>query len=351
MLNRDEILHYLRTDSKKELAELWARADRTREHNVGDEIHLRGLVEISNFCRRGCAYCGLRKTNLEVARYRMASDEVLQCADKAVELGYGTLVMQSGEDEKLDARWVASLIRQIKATTPLAVTLSLGERPVDDYIAFKRAGADRYLLRFETSDRALYEKIHPNCGNVISDRIEILKILVDLGFEAGSGVMVGIPGQTRETLAEDILLFQELDLDMIGVGPFIAHPETPLGRGKMKFEIEAKDQVPATVEMTCRVVALARLARPDANIPATTALATMDTANGRELALTRGANVVMPNLTPLKYREKYEIYPGKACVSETADACDGCIRKRIESIGRTVGMGPGSRKRNSGVLL
>jgi biotin synthase len=322
---------------------LWQSADETRRRHVGDAVYLRGLIEISNFCVRQCAYCGLRAGNTHLVRYRMLPDEILAAARQAVSFGYGTVVLQGGEDYSITTRWMADVIKQIKGETPLAVTLSLGERPDGDLAAWRQAGADRYLLRFETSDRNLYQEIHPPLGNRKRDRISILRRLKALGYETGSGIMVGIPGQTHTSVANDIALFRELDLDMIGIGPFIAHPATPLGSGfRLHPEVNG-EQVPNTELMVYKILALTRLVRPDANIPATTALATINPRNGRELGLQRGANVFMPNLTPLKFRRHYEIYPGKACVADTGDKCNGCLALRISNLGRQIGSGPGGR--------
>jgi biotin synthase len=255
--------------------------------------------------------------------------------------------MQSGEDYGIERDWFAGVIRRIKAETPLAVTLGLGERPTGDLAAWRAAGADRYLLRFETSDPALYALIHPPREGIPSDRIAMLRELRRLGYEIGSGVMVGIPGQTFRSLAQDVRLFAEMDIDMIGVGPYIPHPATPLGSGRLLPPDVGAEQVPNTAEMTCKVVALTRLVCPEANLPSTTALATVDKARGRVLGLMRGANVVMPNCTPLQYRVKYEIYPDKACLNETAQTCRGCLAAQLASIGRTIGKGPGGRKRHS----
>ena len=345
-MNKQELVKWLREENPVKLESLWADADRVRRENVGDEVHLRGLIEISNYCCRLCGYCGLRAENKGLERYRMSADEILVCAHLAVSYGYGTVVMQAGEDYGIKTEWITEIIHRIKAETPLAVTLSLGERPESDLVAWREAGANRYLLRFETSDPELYALIHPNHAEKLSDRIEILKTLNSLGYEAGSGVMVGIPGQTYENLANDILTFQGLDLDMIGIGPYLSHPTTPLGRGEWKRPIAPEDQVPNTEGMTYKAVALTRLMCPQANIPSTTALATINKAQGRELGLMRGANIVMPNLTPVQYRALYEIYPSKACIDETADQCRACLHGRIRSIGRTVGKGPGGRKRS-----
>jgi biotin synthase len=249
-----------------------------------------------------------------------------------VRFGYGTVVLQSGEDYGVTAGWMASVVRRIKSETPLAVTLSLGERPEEDLAAWREAGADRYLLRFETSDRTLYESVHPGLGGRTSDRIAILKQLRRLGYEVGSGIMVGLPGQTYQSVAGDIALFQALDLDMIGVGPFIPHPGTPLGG-------VVDGPVPNSESMVWKVIALARILCPEANIPSTTALATINRESGRELALQRGANVVMPNLTPVRYRRHYEIYPNKACLHKTGETCNGCLRVRLAAIGRCPGTG------------
>ena len=343
-MDKNEILNWLRETDAERLKNLWQRADETRRRHVGDAVHLRGLVEVSNYCARQCAYCGLRAGNRNLARYRMQADEIFEAAQQAVKFGYGTVVLQAGEDYGITKEWMAEVVRRIKGETPLAVTLSLGERPEKDLSAWRAAGADRYLLRFETSDRNLFEEIHPPLGDRECDRIEMLRRLRKFGFEVGSGIMVGIPGQTYTSVADDIALFRELDLDMIGIGPFIPHPATPLGNGMKFFPPVNGEQVPNTELMVYKSVALTRLVRPDANIPATTALATINKKNGRELGLQRGANVFMPNLTPLKYRRLYEIYPDKACIAETGDACNGCLSVRIRGIGRHIGRGPGGRR-------
>lgn len=340
------IMDWLCEDDAEKLGQLWCMADQLRHAVVGDEVHLRGLVEISNYCVRACGYCGLRFENARIARYRLASDEILACAREAVQYGYGTLVMQSGEDYAITREWMAELIRRIKEETPLAVTLSLGERSYEDLVAWRQAGADRYLLRFETSNQELYEIIHPSLPGRRNDRFAILRSLRVLGYEVGSGVMIGIPGQTYHSLAADLLAFRENDLDMIGVGPYIPHPDTPLGQGAWIEPAEEEAQVPNSELMTYKVIALARLLCPSANIPSTTALATINRAQGRELGLQRGANVVMPNLTPAEYRINYEIYPDKACVGETGTACHICMEARITAVGRKVGSGPGGRIRS-----
>ncbi|MDZ7374195.1 MAG: [FeFe] hydrogenase H-cluster radical SAM maturase HydE [candidate division KSB1 bacterium] len=348
----DEIERWLREDRDDVLADLWERADQVRRETVGDEVHLRGLVEFSNYCLRNCTYCGIRRGNRRLQRYRMEAEEILACAQLAQRLGYGTVVLQSGQDEDFPAEWLADVIYEIKKSTGLAVTLSVGERDVEELRLWKEAGADRYFLRFETSDPHLYRRIHPPLPGRSPDRIAQLRIMRELGYEIGSGVMIGIPGQSFRSLARDILLFAELDLDMIGVGPYIAHPDTPLGRSPRP--LRDGEQVPATDRMTYKVIALARLVCPEANIPATTALATVNAREGRALGLARGANVVMPNITPLRYRTLYDIYPGKGEGAENPEAAHLRLLQLLESLGRKPGSGPGSRMKRAcgaGVLM
>lgn len=331
------ILRWLREEDEPRLATLWQAADTVRRRAVGDAVHLRGLIEVSNHCARTCAYCGINVRNTALRRYRMNHAEIMASARAAVDLGCGTVVMQAGEDDGIRADWLADVIRAIKAEYGLAVTLSLGERLADELAGWREAGADRYLLRFETSDAALYARIHPPRAGRTCDRFAILGTLRALGYEVGSGVMVGIPGQRYESLARDIRLFAELDLDMIGVGPFVPHPATPLGQ----VTEGATDQVPNTAVMACKVVALARLVRPDANIPSTTALATIDRVGGYAAGLRCGANVVMPNVTPAEYRRCYEIYPAKVCLHDEFTATRAALEERLGRLGRHIATGPG----------
>jgi biotin synthase len=338
-----EINYWLRESDPTRLDQLWRRADTVRLQNVGDAVHLRGLLEISNHCMRQCAYCGLHRDRVDVTRYRMRADEIVASAQRAADFGYGTVVLQSGEDPRLTRGWVADLVRRIKQETGLAVTLSFGERDRHELADWREAGADRYLLRFETSNQDLFARIHPPLRADAPSRFAILAALRELDFEVGSGVMIGIPGQTYRDLACDLLHFIELNLDMIGVGPFVAHPETVLGSHACRIvESVGDEQVPSSAEMTCKVLAITRLACPRANMPATTALATVGGNQGLAAGLGCGANVVMTNVTPRKYRSWYEIYPGKACVhEETADA-DARGKRSILALGRTVGTGPGA---------
>lgn len=330
------------------LANLWRQADRVRQENVGGAVHLRALIEPSNHCVRMCAYCGLRVENPSLERYRMTDDEVLAAARHGARLGCGTVVLQTGEDPGLSCHRIAGLVRRIKEETQLAVTLSLGERSAEELAAWRTAGADRYLLRFETSNLRLFHRIHPprkvqpaSAPDAPHPRLAILATLRDLGYEVGSGVMIGIPGQTWADLAHDIALFAELDLDMIGVGPYVAHPGTPLAQHYDEFRAPDNQQVPADELTTYKVLALTRLVCPLANIPSTTALATIGGETARDLGLERGANVVMPNFTPLPYRAFYEIYPGKACQIEAAQQCTASLAQRVVTLGRSLGTGPG----------
>jgi len=353
-LSQSEILAWLREERPERLRELYARANAVRRENVGGAVHLRGLIEISSHCERQCMYCGLRKANRSLERYRMTREEIEQCALTAVQLGYGTVVMQAGEDDALTAEWIAEIVRWIKRETPLAVTLSLGERAKDELKLWRNAGADRYLLRFETSDPYLYRTIHPQRFAGRADRLMLLKELKALGYEAGGGVMVGIPGQSYASLAQDLLAFRDFDLDMIGIGPYIAHPSTPLGSGQLRPRIDPAEQAPNDELTVYKMIALARILCPSANIPSTTALATINRQHGRKQGLQVGANVVMPNLTPVKYRRLYQIYPDKACIEESATDCNQCLRGQIRAIERFPGRGVGGRGEievDTGVLV
>lgn len=326
-LSREEIVFLLRLTDEDDVARLIATADKVRKACVGDEVFVRGLIEFSNYCKRDCSYCGLRRDNSEVKRYRMPISEIIETAVHVVGKGIGTVVLQSGEDPWFTAERMAEVIRGIKSRVDCAVTLSIGERSCDDYKVMKEAGADRYLLRHETASRALYEKLHPDCD--FDERRRCLRDLRALGYQVGAGSMVGLPGQTLDDLAEDVIFVRGMDADMVGVGPFIPHPNTPLAGFPG-----------GSLEMTLKMVALVRIATRNALLPATTAAGSIDPF-GREKALEAGANVVMPNYTPLKYRVNYEIYPNKRCITEDPEHCHGCMQARIISVGRTVGQGPG----------
>ena len=318
--NHDDLVAALQPSNADEERELFAAADRVRREHMGDGVHLRGLVEFSNFCSRTCHYCGLRGPNTDLARYRMTPTDIIESAVHADSLGYRTVVLQSGEDAWYDADKLAGIVRGIKSACDIAITLCVGERPREDFALWREAGADRYLLRIETSNPELYSRLHPNMS--FNNRVRSLHILRELGYQVGSGVLLGLPGQTVGMLANDLAFLAEFQPDMLGFGPFIPHPQTPLAA-----------EAPGNVDMTLRMTALSRLLIPDAYIVATTALGTLDPA-GREKGLQAGANVVMPNVTPRQYRALYEIYPNKICIDESAEKCRGCIAARIASIGR-----------------
>lgn len=336
----------LRATERSSLSKLWTEADQVRRSTVGNAVHLRGLIELSNHCRRDCHYCGLRRGRKSLTRYRMTLDEIMESAQKALQYSFGTVVLQAGEDTGLKVDWISDLIRRIKDETGLAITLSLGEQPLSNFRAWKKAGADRYLLRIETTNAQLLMHIHP--GKPYGTRMQNLERLADLGYEVGSGIMVGIPGQTYAMLAKDILWFRKMDLDMIGIGPYLPHPDTPLA--KVCVVSRVPDQVPRDELTVEKALALTRLVCPEANLPATTALATLNRSKGRENALNRGANVVMPNLTPIRYRRLYEIYPNKERIDETGDECYQNLIRRITSLGRKIGKGPGSRTLNRRIV-
>jgi biotin synthase len=339
-MTRDEIRSWLAESSPDRLKTLFGQADRVRADHVGTDVHLRGLIELSNHCRRGCTYCGLSSAAASApTRYRLTADEILTAAESADRLGYGTVVLQAGEDPQLTGEFIGNIIRTIKDRWGLAVTLSLGERSDQELVAWRDAGADRYLLRFETSDRQLLDRIHPPLPDRPGDRLALLRRLRQIGYEIGSGMLIGIPGQTLDSLARDVELLAELELDMIGVGPFVPHPATPLGRQLAHAGHE--QEVRPDTETTAKVLALGRLLCPAAHIPATSALATIDPAGGRLLGLARGADVIMPNLTPAPYRRYYEIYPAKASADATIEQTHRDILAAIAAAGRTVGTGRG----------
>lgn len=311
-------------------SELYSLADRVRHDNVGDDVHLRGLIEFSNICRNDCLYCGIRRGNKRVQRYRMDDDELVETARRAVDIGFQTIVLQGGEDIHFDQARMARIIERIKRLD-VALTLSVGERDYADYKAWREAGADRYLMRIETTDRDLYHRLNPGMSWQL--RHECLLMIRELGYELGSGIMVGLPGQSIESIADDLLYLKDIGIDMAGIGPFIPHPDTPLA-----------GEPGGTLELALRTMATMRLLLPDINIPATTAMESLH-PQGRIMALQAGANVVMPNVTEGEYRRLYELYPGKICVNDTPVHCRTCIGLKIQSIGRTIGQGWGGHKK------
>lgn len=319
-LTKEEIIFLLSCEDFHKDS-LFAAADRVREKYLGDAVHLRGLIEFSNYCKCSCRYCGLRCGNKKLKRYRMTIEEIYQTALRAHALGYRTVVLQAGEDQYYDADKIAALVCRLKKLG-LAVTLSCGIRSYEEYRLWREAGADRYLLKHETADPKLYKALHPDSS--LEERLDCLLQLRRLGYQVGSGCIVGLPGQNLETLASDLLLLKELDVEMAGIGPFIPHPETPLA------------SVPkGSVELTLKMIAVLRLLLPLAHLPATTALATVD-HDSRAQALCCGANVVMPNVTPQKYKQLYEIYPEKAGTNVASTQNRRQIIELITALGRKV---------------
>lgn len=327
-LNRDELVAILVNEEFNQ--ELFSAADRVREKYVGNEVHLRGLVEFSNLCARNCQYCGLRKDNKILKRYKLNPETIINFVEKAVSYGYKTLVLQSGEGDFYTIEDMVHIVREIKKFD-VAVTLSIGEKTEEEYSLLREVGADRFLLRIETTDKELYKKLHPDMS--FENRVNCLKIIKKLGYEVGTGSLIGLPGQTKESMADDILFFKEIGADMIGVGPFIPNQDTPL-----------ENENGGTFEMSLKVMALTRLLLPDINIPATTAMESLN-PQGRLIALQSGANVVMPNVTEGEYRALYKLYPGKICINDTPAHCRGCITGKIHSINRTVSKDYGFRKK------
>jgi biotin synthase len=302
---------------------LFAAADRVRQRCVGNAIHLRGIIEFSNYCIKNCLYCGLRRGNLSLERYRMTPDEIIKAARSGARAGIRTVVLQSGEDPFFTANILSDIVSRLKNEFDIAVTVSVGDRTKRDYRTMKQAGADRYLLKQETADPVLFARLRP--GTTLEGRRKRLLWLRELGYQVGSGGMVGLPGQTIETIADDIMLLIELNVEMAGIGPFIPNGHTPLSacRG-------------GSADLALRAVAVTRLVLPYANLPATTSLATVH-PEGRELALQCGGNVIMPDITPFPYKKLYEIYPNKSGMND-----DGIvdsiprITNMINALGRTV---------------
>lgn len=308
---------------------VFRRADALRRERMGDAVHIRGIIEFSNQCANDCLYCGLRRSRADIRRYRMTPEAILETV-RALPPHFGTVVLQAGETPGPWDDTLAGIIRAVKADGR-AVTISAGNRPLETYRAWREAGMDRYLLRFETADPERFRLLHPDC--TLEERLACLERLRSLGVQLGSGFMVGLPGDTVGHVADNILLCRALKLDMIGIGPFIPNPDTPLGSTRNAFEEDP--------EMALLALAVLRLFNPDAHIPATTAYDALLPGSGRNRALRCGANVFMPNSTPVRHRADYLLYPGKPCVDESGEACAACVIQRLHSLGRPVGEGPG----------
>lgn len=318
-LSDDEWRFLIEGDYKKQA--LFNKADAVRRQHYGTDVYIRGLLEISNYCKNDCLYCGIRRSNADVSRYRLAEEEILACCKRGYELGFRTFVLQGGEDAYHTTQWVGRIVSAIKGNYPdCAVTLSLGERPREDYEIWRRAGADRYLLRHETASRSHYKRLHPP-EQSFAHRMECLRNLREIGYQVGAGFMVGSPFQGTEELIADMRFLREFQPHMVGIGPFIPHQGTPFAKHSA-----------GSLERTLIMVALTRLTLPGALIPATTALGTIH-PQGREMGLKAGANVVMPNLSPVDAREKYSLYDNKAHTGQEAAEGLSALRESVAQAG------------------
>lgn len=315
--------------------ELFSAADKKRREIYGDEVYIRGLIEFTNYCKNNCYYCGIRRDNKNAVRYRLTKEEILVCCEEGYRLGFRTFVLQGGEDPYYTDALICDIVSEIRTCYPdCAITLSIGEKSKESYKAYFEAGANRYLLRHETANNSHYRKLHPDDMS-LQNRKQCLYDLKEIGYQVGSGFMVGSPYQTAEHLIDDIRFLQELQPDMIGIGSYITHEDTPFS----SFES-------GSLLLTLRLTAILRLMFPYALIPATTALGTIN-PQGRELGLKAGANVVMPNLSPVKVRKLYTLYDNKICTGEEAAQCRGCLERRVVSAGYRIVTSIGNAKKEN----
>lgn len=330
-LSDEELLKLLSTNEYD--SELHTLADEVRREIYDEDVYIRGLIEISNYCKNDCYYCGIRRGNKSAVRYRLTKDDILACCEEGYKLGFRTFVMQGGEDPYYTDDIMCGIVSAVRERySDCAITLSLGERSYESYLALYNAGANRYLLRHETANAEHYGKLHPQSMN-LQNRKDCLFNLKEIGYQVGSGFMVGSPYQTTENLVEDLRFLQKLSPDMIGIGPYVTHAQTPFA----SFEN-------GSVELTLRLLSVLRLMFPYVLLPSTTALGTLH-PQGRELGLKAGANVVMPNLSPVKVRKLYELYENKICTGEEAAQCRGCLEKRVEAAGYKIVTDIGNVKR------
>ena len=320
-LTKDEFIFLIDNRNYLNLEELYQRARDIRHKIYGHDVYLRGLIEFTSYCHNDCYYCGIRKSNSNAERYRLTKEQILSACEAGYALGYRTFVLQGGEDPYYDAEKIADVVRDIRKRFPdCAITLSVGETTKDNYKMWYDAGAERYLLRHETANEEHYRRLHPEYQK-LSNRMECLYNLRDIGYQVGAGFMIGSPYQTTECLADDLLFIKDLQPHMVGIGPFIPHHDTPFA-----------DKESGTLELTLFLLAILRIMLPEVLLPATTALGTIS-PDGREKGILAGANVVMPNLSPQDVRGKYLLYDNKICTGDEAAECRGCIDRRIEAIG------------------
>ena len=334
-LSKDDLLTLMKIEDREELQMLFDKAYEVKMKYIGNNVYYRGLVEFSNICIKNCKYCGIRKGNDKVERFLMSKDDILHSAKWIYENGYGSMALQSGErtDEKFIS-FVEEILKEIQKMTNngLGITLSVGEQSYETYKRWREAGATRYLLRIESSNRKIFEKIHPNDElHSFDKRLQALKDLRKAGFQVGTGVMIGLPGQTEEDLVNDILFFKENDIDMIGMGPYILHDETPMGK-EFKDKVVSKEK---RVELGLKMIALCRIYMKDINIAATTALQGLDPF-GREKGLKAGANIIMPSATKTSERVKYQLYNGKPAINDDAEQGKIGLEKNLKEIGENI---------------
>lgn len=322
--SKAELVALINTISDEELEHLRKKAQQTAQKYYSNKVYIRGLIEISSICKNDCYYCGIRRSNTNAVRYRLSEQQILDCCDTGYSFGFRTFVLQGGEDGYFTDDVMCRIVEQIKQKYPdCAVTLSLGERSCESYKRLFSAGADRYLLRHETADRTHYEKLHPSEMSH-SNRLDCLYRLKKIGYQTGAGFMVGSPYQTTENLADDLLFIKNLNPQMCGIGPFIPHKDTPFA----KFPS-------GSVRLCLMLISIIRLMLPSVLLPSTTALGTAD-SNGREKGILHGANVVMPNLSPLEHRKDYSLYDNKICTGDESAQCISCMKRRMKSIGYEV---------------
>jgi biotin synthase len=321
ILTKEEFIYLLSNYTKEDAEYIAEKARRTSQKYFGHKIYTRGLIEFTNYCKNDCYYCGIRRSNKNVIRYRLSKEDILSCCQQGYELGFRTFVLQGGEDNYYTDDIMVSIIREMKANYPdCAITLSIGEKSYESYLKYYKAGADRFLLRHETATEDHYNKLHP-ANQSLKVRKQCLADLKKIGFQVGCGFMVGSPYQTMENLAADFQFVKELSPAMIGIGPFLPHHETPFA-----------DKEKGSYELTLFIISILRMIVPNALIPATTALGTINPL-GREKGILSGANVVMPNLSPVSVRKKYELYDNKICTGDEAAECKFCLQNRMKSIG------------------
>lgn len=323
-LEKEEFIYLIENFDKDTSEYLFSLAQTTSQEHFQKEVYIRGLIEFTNYCINDCYYCGIRRSNKNVSRYRLNKEEILSCCQNGYELGFRTFVLQGGEDLAFTDEIMIDIIKAMREGYPdCAITLSIGEKSYDQYQAYYEAGANRFLLRHETANEEHYKKLHPESLS-LENRKECLRNLKKIGYQVGTGFMVGSPYQTPECLAEDLAFIKELSPQMVGIGPFIPHKETPF-----------KDFPAGSMDLTLFLIGMLRLMLPNALIPATTALGTID-PKGREKGILSGSNVLMPNLSPIGVRKKYELYDNKICTGEEAAECNVCLRNRVSSIGYNV---------------